>query len=55
MESNTNVTIGSIAETGGSHSLTKNGTGALNLIGADSYSGGTVVNAGHSTPMPPEP
>ncbi|HXI84385.1 MAG TPA: autotransporter-associated beta strand repeat-containing protein [Verrucomicrobiae bacterium] len=44
--SNTNVTIGSIAETGGSHSLTKNGTGALNLIGADSYSGGTVVNAG---------
>jgi len=37
---------GSISETGGARSLTKAGAGTLTLGGNNSYSGGTVVNAG---------
>jgi autotransporter-associated beta strand protein len=35
-----------ITESGGARSLTKNGAGTLMLVGRNSYSGGTVVNAG---------
>src|SRR5439155_14781577 len=40
------VSVGTLTESGGAHSLTKSSTGTLTLSTANSYSGGTVVNAG---------
>ncbi len=37
---------GTISESGGSYAITKTGSGTLNLTGANSYSGGTTINAG---------
>jgi fibronectin-binding autotransporter adhesin len=37
---------GVISETGGARSLTKAGSGALSVNGANTYSGGTILNAG---------
>jgi autotransporter-associated beta strand protein len=37
---------GAIGETGGSHSLTKSGAGTMILNGANSYTGGTIINGG---------
>jgi fibronectin-binding autotransporter adhesin len=46
---NFNTVLGStngVGETGGSYSLTKMGGGALTLNGANTYSGGTIMNGG---------
>ncbi|HEV2969271.1 MAG TPA: autotransporter-associated beta strand repeat-containing protein [Pirellulales bacterium] len=43
------VSVGSIGESGGSHSLTKTGAGLLTIDTPSSYSGGTIVSQGTLT------
>ncbi len=44
-----NTKIGAISETGGPRGLTKQGTGTVELLGANTYTGNTTVSAGTLT------